>query len=302
MKKLTLALLMSSPLAAGAFEDFERSLSGGADQFAPALAAGRAANAAGPAEDARCRPETADDVKLYSSAFRWGYTLAELKALYETIYVSDARLPQRAYWNAAAGRYELPLRSEWGGTVPLPESFVRAVARHVSNALAAGYIDAVFLPDMGHSHFYIPEAHWKKVYEEIPVDRFSELYAALFKDPYLLVLYHTAEQLTMREQDGSLVADPRTRFRYETRNIVGVNSAEGGLTVHVNRAHQMNTVEAIEGHHQWGSGFNISANARGCFAFEHEGKTIRFDLSLYDLEPSPAALNVERSRKSDLFR
>ena len=59
--------------------------------------------------------------------------------------------------------------------------------------------------------------------------------------------------------------------------------------VHANPKDAANTVVEIAGHYKWSSGFNISANERGCFAFEHGGKTIRFDLSLYDLESAPGA-------------
>ncbi len=45
----------------------------------------------------------------------------------------------------------------------------------------------------------------------------------------------------------SLVADPRTRFRYETRNIVGTNSADSGLAVHMNPESPANTVQALAG-------------------------------------------------------
>lgn len=292
MRNILLALLLFCPFAVQAVDgptEFGDFLRDAYAWFERSFAAARTSSAARPpADDARCRPETAEDVKLYSNAFRWDYSLAEMKAAYEKTYASAARLPLRAYWNVAAGRYEVPYMGLNGGPVPLPESFVRAVARHITAALKAGYIDAVFFPDMGHSHFYIPEAHWKAKYEGfLADDRFAALYAELFKDPKLKVLYHTAEGLTTREKDGRLVADPRTRFRYETRNIVGVNSAAGGLEVHTNPESRANSVREIAGHKEWSTGFNISANERGCFAFEHKGQTIRFDLSIHDLPPAP---------------
>jgi hypothetical protein len=42
-------------------------------------------------------------------------------------------------------------------------------------------------------------------------------------------------------------------------------------------------VTGLPGHRDWSAGFNISASQDGCFAYQHKGQTIYFDLSLHDL-------------------
>lgn len=245
-----------------------------------------AAQAGGGAFDMRrCGPEDPKAKPVYSNDFKWGYSLGDIKTRYEEIYASGKRLGRRAFWNPKTGRLELPYDEARGGPVVLPERFVRAVIGHVEAAFAASYVDALFFPDMGHSHFLIPEALWKSKFDAYPVSNFSGLYTAMMSEPKLGVLYHTAEQLKTREEDGSLVPDARTRFRYETRNIVGGNP--GDLKVLQNPESRANTVSEVKGHFWWGGGFNISASQDGCFAASVGGKTMRFDLSLFDLEPEP---------------
>ncbi|MCX5795472.1 MAG: hypothetical protein NTY77_08275 [Elusimicrobia bacterium] len=240
-----------------------------------------------PAE--RCRPENEGEPKLYASDFHWSYSLPEMIQRSAEVYASDKRLPRRAYWNERAQRFELPQDAGRGGPVVLPESYIRSVARHIEAAFAQDYIDAVFFPDMGHSHLLIPEALWESKYDLYPAERFSQMYTDMFLDPGVETFYHTAEQLKTREPDGSLVADPRTQRRYRTRNIAGPNSPAAELRVLQNPDSSANTVGEVPGFHWWGAGFNISANRNGCFSYTAQGRTFFFDMSLYDLEPPPGA-------------
>lgn len=235
----------------------------------------------------RCAPEGPQAPAVFSSDFKWGYTLPEMKARYEEVYASGKRLKRRAYWNESAGRMELPFDVDRGGPVALPEGFVRAVIGHIEAAFAASYVDGVFFPDMGHSHFLIPKGLWKEKFDSIPVAQFNRLYEAMMSEPRLEVLYHTAEQLTTRGPDGALVPEDRTQFRYKTRNIVGGNP--GPLRVLQNPESPANTVNGVDGYQWWGGGFNISASRDGCFAATVGEKTVRFDLSLFDLEPEPGS-------------
>lgn len=237
---------------------------------------------------ARCRPETVADEKLYSGDFKWDYTLPEMVQRFLDIYAGPKRLQKRAYWNAGKKRFELPYLANRGGAVVLPESFVRSVGRHIVSADKGGYIDGVFFPDMGHSHFLIPESIWNEKYSDYPVGDIGKLYEGLFQEPALEILYHTAEQLTTRNPDGTLVDDARTKWRYETRNIVGDNIGHG-LKVLQNPQSRANTVAEVPGYFWHSAGFNVSANENGCFSVEAGGKTRRFDLSLFDLEPAPGS-------------
>lgn len=283
-------LLATAPVLASS-DGFEASVDQAAtsikESLRPARAAARTAPAASAYATDRCRPETDADEKLRSEDFHWGYTLPEMLAAFETTYASPKRLSRRAYWNAQAGRLELPFMPEQGGAVVLPETLVRAVTRHIEKALETGLADAVFFPDMGHSHLLVPEDLWKSKYDLFPVARFSQLYTEMFSDPRVEVFYHTAEQLKTRGEDGALIADARTQERYRTRNIAGPISADAGLRVLQNPESRANTVSSVPGYFWWGAGFNLSANQNGCFSYTAKGKTYRYDLSLFDLEPAP---------------
>ena len=83
-----------------------------------------------------------------------------------------------------------------------------------------------------------------------------------------------------------MVDDRRVQWRLFSRNLVGDNRGEGRLELRQEPGHRFNTLSGLPGHFWYGAGFNISANKDGCFAADVRGKTLRFDLSLYDL-PEP---------------
>jgi len=232
---------------------------------------------------ARCTPPANEPV-VYSSDFRWSYSLAEMEQRYRVMYASPKRLKDRAFYEAASGRLLLPLPAVWGGPATLSPRLVKSVSRHIETALARGYADFVFFPDMGHAHFFIPEERWAAAYADTPVAGIASRYGAFFQDPELKVLYHTAEQLLLRNESGPL-PDRKLQWRFFTRSIVGDNRGLGALEPHHDPTSAANTVKDFEGHRYYGAGFNLSANQRGCFRFRHRGETFYFDLSLKDLEP-----------------
>lgn len=258
-----------------------------APQRAEAGKAAQSANSLG-AIAARCTPPAAGEEKIYQSDFHWNYTLPEMKARFAEMYAGPKRLDKRAYWDARAGKLMLPHDEGRGGDLEIGEAFVQAVARHIERAFELDYIDAVFFPDMGHSHILVPEKLWKDKYSDYPVARMSDQYRDMFADPRLQIFYHTAEQLKMLTGDGQLVADERTRFRHKTRNIAGLIKPDAGLNVYQNPASAANTVHDIPGHFWWGAGFNFSAQKDGCFVYKTGGREYRFDISLYDLPYDPA--------------
>lgn len=243
-----------------------------------------------PAELARrCAPESAGEDVLYSNDFKWGYALVELKSRFLEIYSSPKRLGRRAYFESSSGTLVMPADAARGGDVRVPPGFVNSVRRHVEEALRLEYIDAVFFPDMGHSHFLVPLDSYREKYSKRPVSEMSRLYEDYFADPDLKVVYHTAEQLTMTDSEKKLLPDRRVQWRFFSRNLVGDNRGEGRLELLQNPGHSHNTLAGVSGYYWWGAGFNISANAKGCIAYR-DGETVKyFDLSLDDLRPAPGA-------------
>ncbi len=223
---------------------------------------------------------------LRSGEFSWGMTLSEIKNKERDIYDRGLRLKERAMLKD--GQVVLPYYS-FGDDEPkyikLTDQFIASVVSHVENALKRNYVDAIIFPDMGHSHLFLDKKYYEEVLKDIPVKEQHKRYELMFAHPKTKFLYHTAEQLKVKEDSGELIDDRHLQWRFFTRNIVGDNQA-GKLEIIHNESHSHNTARTYEeGYRYWGAGFNISATKNGCFAYKKDGKTYYFDLSLKDLEP-----------------
>lgn len=235
-----------------------------------------------------CAPQAENEPLVYLSDFKWGMSLEAMGKKFDFIYASGKRLKGRAYYDEKERAY---LVQKNNGTVRLTPEFLRNVRRHIEIALERRYADYVFFPDMGHSHLYIPEAEWPPI-QEIPGERVHELYTKMLALPSLKVLYHTAEQLGVKEgerNNGPFPQDKILLWRYFTRNPVGDNTTgENVAPVFAFTNNVYNTVGELKGHASWSAGFSISASKDGCFAYTAPGgKELRFDLSLDDLPAAP---------------
>lgn len=235
----------------------------------------------------RCAPPLPSEEKIYQSDFRWNYTLPEMKTRAEEMYASPKRLDKRAYWDAKANSYVLPPSYE-GPPVKIGAPLAAALRSHIQQALELGYADAVFFPDMGHSHLLIPDALWKSKYDKYEPSQYSEMYEEMLADPAVQIFYHTAEQLKTLEGNQP-INDEQLLFRRANRNIAGAIKPPSKLRVLQNPQSAANTVSDVPGYRWWGAGFNFSAQQDGCFIYEHKGRTYRFDISLHDLPPDPSA-------------
>lgn len=238
----------------------------------------------------RCTPEKADEIPVYSGDFNWGMSMTDIADKANEMYSSGKRLKKRAFYDSALKSYVFPFDAERGGNVKIPGSFVKAIQRHVEKAFERGYVDALMFPDMGHSHFIIPEDIYQKVIDPIPVNQFNVLYEKMLAMKEMKVVYHTAEQIKVMDGEKKLLDNKKLQWRYYTRNLIGQNLLEPDLEIFNATAQSVaNTVGEVEGYHWWGGGFNINASKDGCFSFVRAGKTFYFDLSLYDLESSPGS-------------
>lgn len=234
-----------------------------------------------------CAPESPQETFLKLSDFKWGQSLEELISRFSVHYQSDKRLKKRAFWDSKSNQYFLPYNSHNGGAVRLSPQLIQSVASHIEEAFHQNVIDAVFFSDMGHSHLLIPQSRFDQFYDRFEVKEFSRMYEALFEDPSIKILYHTAEQLKTRDDNGVILPDPRLQFRFQTRNLVGPNDNSKNLQFLTNPKSPANTAHELEGYKYWGAGFNLSAHKNGCFEYNMNGVTTRFDLSLFDLESEP---------------
>ena len=234
----------------------------------------------------RCAPPLPGESILYSDDFSWGMNLEQAKEAYEKVYYSDKRLKQRAYFDGENFVFAKALYNS-DKDIRIPKNFIESITKHVESALKRNYVDFIIFPDMGHSHYFIPQEFYDNVLEKFSREEENLRYEAMFSHPGLKILYHTAEQFKMKDENKKLVNNRHMQWRYYTRNLVGDNKAQGHLEIIHAADNDFNTARDYDkGYKYWGSGFNISANQNGCFPFKYKGKTYYFDLSLKDLEPS----------------
>lgn len=236
----------------------------------------------------RCSAQPSTEPVLLQNDFSWGYSLPDMLKKFIETYASKKRLAARAYWNTEKQALMLPFLPEWGGEFEVNETFVRAVARHVEQALVLGYADGVFFPDMGHSHLLIPENLMTEKYSRYETPDFARMYQEMFKDPQVKIFYHTAEQLKLVDENRVPLKDEKVAWRRLTRNLAGPISPKAELELFQNDESPTNTVSEVAGYRWWGAGFNLSANEAGCFEYRGpDGRVFRFDISMQDLQPDP---------------
>lgn len=243
-------------------------------------------SASAQAENLPCPPQPASEPYVYLSDFKWKQTLEDMRTKYRETYSSGKRLKGRAHWDAGLNSYVLthPMKNE---KVRISATFIRNITRHIEISLERRYADFIFFPDMGHSHLFVPLADFGDI-DAIPTDQPHLAYERMFALPGLKVLYHTAEQLTVRPGDrneGPFPQDKELLWRYFSRNPIGDNITGENVAPHFAfNQENYNTVNELKGHRLWSAGFTLSASKHGCFRFQDpEGQEQRFDISLEDL-------------------
>lgn len=234
-----------------------------------------------------CAPQVPGEHVIHNEDFLWGETLPQILKRAQDLYIVDKRLDQRAYINAE-GQVVLPMDVFNVGIkeVKLSPTFIKSVRLHIEQALKRRYVDAIIFSDMGHSHFFIPQDYYRNELRDIPIHENHIMYEKMLSYEGLKVLYHTGEQLQMKDESGTLLPDRHIQWRFFTRNLVGDNKAQGHLELIHAEDHAYNTAhEYEEGYKYWGAGFYISANKNGCFPFTHKGETFYFGLNLFGFEP-----------------
>lgn len=234
-----------------------------------------------------CTPPLAEERVLINEDFSWDTTLEDLKLRASELYIAPKRLERRAYINEK-GQIVIPTQAfREIQEVPLTQTFIKSVRLHIEEALKRRYVDAIIFSDMGHSHFFIPQKFYDDVLNPIPNENRNILYQKMLSHAGLKILYHTAEQLKMKDDQGKLLQDRHIQWRFFTRNLVGDNQAEGKLELIHQEDHAYNTARDYdEGYKYWGAGFYLSANINGCFPFTYKGETYYFDLNLDGIMPA----------------
>jgi hypothetical protein len=232
-----------------------------------------------------CAPSLADEPVIRGGDFSWNQSLAEISERAQRLYLEGKRLKSRAFVNEQ-GEVVVPhVRSTIVREVKLEPHFILSVRRHIEEALRLGYVDEIIFSDMGHAHFFMPWDFYNEVILPIGIDETHIRYELMLAYEGLKMLYHTAEQLEMLDEDRKLINDRKVQWRFFTRNLVGDNRAEGRLELLHNETHSHNTGRSYEeGYRYWGAGFYITANKDGCFPFVHNGAVRYFDLNLHGFD------------------
>ena len=239
-------------------------------------------------DTANCKKEAPGEIGVYEEDFKWNMSLEEIRNKAQELYQANKRLHERAYYDETLKSFVFPFTPVQGGTIRIPNNFIIAVTKHVEKAFERKYIDALLFPDMGHSHFLVPQKYYDKELRDLPVNQTNILYEKMMANKDVKVAYHTAEQLTTLDNENNPIKDKSVQWRYYTRNLIGHNNLNPDLEIfNATETSNANTMHEIPGYHWWGAGFNIHANKGGCFAFMKNGKKMYFDLSLKDIEPKP---------------
>lgn len=234
-------------------------------------------------------PNGAEDVVWMNDfPFNPPREMSDLSDLFEETYERGQRLNRRAYFDPDLGEIRAPVpRFGLRPIATVPWHFVATVQTQVERALNQAYADYVFFPDLGHSHFLIPQESWDSIYSYLSSLRGPEFYEELLQDPELKILYHTGEQIRFfNEETGELLPDRYAQWRYFSRNPVGPNQAfRSFLQVLFNSTPgAYNTVRSLDGHRWYSSGFYIHASRNGCFSFrDSRGELKYYDLSFFSL-------------------
>lgn len=235
------------------------------------------------------RPQTcgvpqADEPLVYNSDFSWGMNRDDIFAKEKEIYESGKRLQKRAHLNEEG---ELVVSVSTVGDdsfAKVPASFIKSIRAHIENSLKRKYVDSIIFPDMGHSHFFMKEDFFNTEIAPLPISQRALGYERMMNNPELRVLYHTAEQLTVHDEDKKLLDDRILQWRFYTRNLVGDNKKLGKMELLHAEDHRHNTAHDYEpGYRYWGAGFYVSVSKDGCFPFTRDGETQYFDINFTGL-------------------
>ncbi len=242
---------------------------------------------------ANCKKPTVKDPVLYLNEFPWGQNLEQMGELFEKIYNSESRLKDRFYFDGEG--YKTDLETPYGvKKISVPQNFLDSVNTHIEKALKRGYVDYIFMPDMGHSHYFVPSDLYKEAVTDVPLEEVSRVYENLMNMKDLKILYHTAEQLKVRDDNDELLKDPHIMWRYMTRNLVGSNDTLPVLDLLHNTESDKNTSHDYDPNYTYyGAGYYISSNKNGCFTYKKGDKTYNYDITFseypYNEDLTPSA-------------
>lgn len=242
-----------------------------------------------------CTAQKDGEPVVMNSDYSWHMSREDILAKQREIYRSGKRLQDRAYYDKTEDVIKAKVQTVSRGRqkMVVPDQILKSVRAHIESALKREYVDAIIFPDMGHSHYFIPQDFYDSEIGPLSSSEKALAYEKMLSHEGLKVLYHTAEQLKMIDPDdeeNKLIVDRKIQWRFYTRNIVGDNKGQGHLDIVHNEEHSHNTARSYEkGYKYWGGGFYISASKDGCFKYTKDGEAYYFDMNFTGLAYDPSS-------------
>lgn len=153
-----------------------------------------------------------------------GYSLKEeqVRKEYQKYYESYNRRKDRIILKE--GRYIARYANK---EIEVPKSFIEEFLSHLEQAKEQGYFEYLFHEDLNHCHAGMPEEHFKKGYEGLST---TEIREKSLKDPKLMHLYHSRENLTPH--------NPKKK----NRNFIGYFDGRKITLIHPKKENEHHTV------------------------------------------------------------
>ena len=215
---------------------------------------------------------------IYQEDYTWDYTFEEVGKLYQEIYESGKQLPNPVYYNSYTSNFIMPINDSH--ELPVSWDFIYAVICHVEQALENKMADFIFLPDMGHGHFFLPENHHLFLNNNLSDEN---VFSAILNSKEVKILYHTAEMfLFFGTEKDFLKLSPHEQFRNKTRNLLGSFHICDTMISYIPYPFGSPVVNSIgSDYRRISQDIDISANRNGAFPFTFKGKFYFFDISRY---------------------
>ncbi|MEE9550884.1 MAG: hypothetical protein V3W08_10875 [Candidatus Binatia bacterium] len=155
----------------------------------------------------RCTKANDQDSAVFT--YEPGQSIDAFGQDFDEMYSYYKRLPRRVYFDTQKKQYVIAL-TLWvkrGGnsrdethTVVVPIRFIQNVVDHIEISLRRRYAHYIFMPDMGHGHFLVPEQYGEGLDGQGKLSYYNEI----LPNPSTKILYHTAEDIDLPGPDLNL--------------------------------------------------------------------------------------------------
>jgi hypothetical protein len=215
---------------------------------------------------------------IYQEDYSWDYSFEEVGGLFQEIYESGKQLPHPVYYNSNKSSFMMPVNDSC--ELPVSWDFIFSIICHIEQALENKVADYIFLPDMGHGHFFLPENN-----NLFLSDDFSDeqVFTAILSSKNVKILYHTAEMfLFFGPKKEFYKLSLHEQFRNKTRNLLGSFYVCDTMISYISYQFGSPVVNSIgPDYRRVAQDIDISASINGAFPFTFKGELYYFDISRY---------------------